>query len=269
MRIDKVARAYLAMRAPQRYPAIHTSFGKHSQMSETLSEDIFVDTHYSEREKYAANSKEAERIHSLHSEIKDGHAISHYVLNSLPINSALHEHYGKTFNPDLDVSGWDGLDKVSTPLDKAKELDTQLQGHVAKEDFHTYTGLFYSPFKHAIDEQGNHMVHMPAFTSTSTSFKKALTFSESDHTTKHEPLKHGGQIKSGARHVLKLNIPKGTQIASVKHLSRNPDEDEFLMNRGYDIAINPTPIMASGESNVPVYVWSATPTKRRPKPIQS
>ena len=70
-----------------------------------------------------------------------------------------------------------------------EHIDKVLDKASTKHDFHVYTGVKKSPHKYW-EETKHHkdkpiQVHLPAFTSTSTSFRKAKSFSEVDDNPKN------------------------------------------------------------------------------------
>jgi hypothetical protein len=264
---DKIARAYLAMQRPKHYPVLDTLFGGHSAKK---IEEVFVSKTYSVDDPYSRTPELADRLHS-DNKATSVRELREYSIHSTPINSALRKHHAdpKQFNELLHATSTDWGARSSDPLMTSKAIDQHLSDHEASENFHLYTGIPHSPFRVAAVDSGNHVAHLPAFTSATTKFQKAMSFAEPDHETKHDKNLHGGLIEPGALHILKLNVNKGDSVASIRHFSANPEEDEMLVNRGYDITIHPRPVKASGETNRPVYVWSATLGRRRPRPIQS
>ena len=263
---DKIASAYLAMRRPKRFPVLNTVFGTHSNKQ---LDEVFIMKEYSQNDPYTKSPELADKVHAQNKMKEELREVREYSIHSTAINSALHEnHAGQSFDPELAKHAYSWQRPVNAPLQTAKSIDSYLTEHKSPEAVHVYTGLQHSPFKNPHIDGGNFVAHLPAFTSSSTNFKKALGFSSVDNETKHDKTVHGGAVENGY-HVLKIHAPAGTELASIRHMSANPEEDEMLINRGYDITINPRPVLASGESNRPVYVWSASLTKRRPKPIQS
>ncbi len=258
---DKIAKAYIAMKKPKRFPSLQTSFGKHSEKVEEkpqskeeekkpLKEAIPFSNSYVMDDKNFddAHTDSIHEKHKLHDDI-DG-LVEQYTHTSRDINSALHQHYN------------------SEPHDReqievAKKIETALNKNVAQEHFHVYTGIHHSPFKNIATVGGNHMVHLPAFTSTTTHFRKAMIFSNVDKTTKHNPAIHSGDVEPMANHVLKLHIHPGVSIASVRHIAKYKGEHELVMNRGYDLKIDPVPTRIHHEADRPVYVWNAYPVERR------
>lgn len=253
---DKIAKAYMAMKRPKLYPALQTVFGKHSA---PLEEAITV-SHSYVMDDPLHDTKERDRLHKDHSIHMDEDALKDirgYTTLSFMVNSALHKHYndGEIFDHES--------------IGKAKNIEKILDKHEAKENFHVYTGLRHSPFKAIANVNGNHMVHLPAFTSTSTSFRKASSFSAVDKDTKHDANVHGGIVEPMAKHVLKIHVHPGVSIASVRDLSENKHEHEMLMNRGYDLKIDPSPVKAKHEGgSSELYVWNAYPVSRKVRTLE-
>ncbi len=261
---DKIAKAYIAMKRPKRFPSLQTSFGEHSKKQEEppkepeskeddkkpLKEAIASSTTYVMDDKNY-DDDHTDHIHEsnkLHDDV-DG-LVEQYTHNSRDINSALHKHYNS-----------DPHDRDQIEI--AKKIEKALDKNVAKEHFHVYTGVHHSPFKNVATVGGNHMVHLPAFTSTSSHFRKAMIFTNRDDTTKHDPAVHSGHIEPMSNHVLKIHIHPGVSIASVRHIAKWKSENELIMNRGYDLRIDPVPTRVHHESDKPLYVWNAYPVERR------
>ena len=250
---DKIAKAYIAMKKPKRFPSLFGCFGSHSD--ESLTEEIQSSHSYVMDDRYHSDEAYEDHIHEthkLHDDLND--SVSKYTRKSYFVNSMLHHHYNDKIH-DRDH------------VDHAKEIEQSLNKNVSKEHFHVYTGLPHSPFKNVSTVAGNHMVHMPAFTSTTTNFRKALIFSQRDDTTKHDAAVHSGRVEPMASHVLKIHVHPGTSIASVRHIAHYSKENEMLLNRGYDMRIDPVPTKVHHESDMPLYVWNAYPVARRPRNI--
>jgi hypothetical protein len=256
MRLDKIGKAYMAMKRPKKYPTLETVFGSHSR--ESLTEDTQRIDQYADTDHYADYKKE-DSIHEKHKLTGASDDVSNsfvsYTKDSYHINKTLHKHYGGEELNQHDTKQIPHIKNISGHLDK----------HLATEHFHVFTGVKHSPFKNIANVNGNHMVHLPSFTSTTTNVKKAVSFSMEDHETKHDPNVHSGDIDKSARHVLKIHVHPGVSIASVRHLSTNSHEEEMLMNRGYNLNIDPKPTKIEG-SKFNVYVWNAYPVSRRGKP---
>lgn len=249
---DKIAKAYLAMKKPKRYPSLFGSFGSHS--TEVIQEAIESHHSYVMDDKYY-DTVEEDRVHDAHKLHDDlNESVSKYTKRSREVNGMLHGHYNDEPHDRSHV-------------DHAKEVEQSLNKNVAHEHFHVFTGLPHSPFKRTAVVAGNHMVHMPAFTSTTTDFRKSLIFAQRDDTTKHNASVHSGKVEPMAYHVLKIHVHPGVSIASVRHVAHYSKENEMLMNRGYDMKIDPVPTRVHHESQAPLYVWNAYPVARRPRDV--
>lgn len=107
----------------------------------------------------------------------------------------------------------------------------------AHADFHVYTGLNANKNKIVKGD-----LHVPAFTSTSTSIHRAAKFVEPNknrHTEEYHPDENGNMVKHTVHHILKVNVKKGQQVgAYVANHSNYAAENEFLINKGHTIHIS-------------------------------
>lgn len=106
----------------------------------------------------------------------------------------------------------------------------------AHEDFHVYTGI--NGNKNKI-EKGD--LHIPAFTSTSTSIHRAAKFVSPEkgrHTEEYHPDENGNMVKHTVHHILKIKVKKGQQVgAYIANHSNYSAENEFLINKNHTIHI--------------------------------
>jgi hypothetical protein len=226
--------------------SMETSMGEHSKkivpIEEAKVEHPPIEETYSDKEKTDHAHQKAAPMKKLDVVEKD--AVSLYTDSSTGLNGALHHfHNGHNFNESY--------------MRHAKTLTDVLDKNKTKEDTIVYTGVKKSPAALFDNDGTKHAsVHLPAFTSTSTSFGTARGFSE--------PAKHKHDINHGVstdgtehRHVLQLHVPKGTSAASVKSHSFLPREHEILLNRGHDISIDPSPTHHIDSNGGHTYVWHA------------
>jgi hypothetical protein len=182
-------------------------------------------------------------------------ALSDYTDDSRGLNGALHHQYnGKNFQ--------------SSYKHHVDTLTGLLNRHKTKEDSVVYTGLPKSPTQHFEDHTKDAHVHLPAFTSTSSSLHVAAGFAQAAHhaNDKKHGIEHdsGGMDDGEARHVLRLHLPKGTSAASVKKHTFAPDEHEILVNRGHDIKIHPVPQVHTNKNGKKYHIWDAHITDHAP-----
>jgi len=147
-------------------------------------------------------------------------SISNYTSTSLDIAKILHKMYRNN--------------NFKAPQYQQKEiqmLDDIMYNHPLKTNLRLYHGLKENPFrvwiKYKMPFHKSVIVHMPAFTSTSTDIKKAIGFSNYDY--------------NDMRSVLKMNVPAGTPGLSVRKYSQYPGENEILLGRGINLQISPNP----------------------------
>jgi len=175
-------------------------------------------------------------------------SVHDYSDDSRPINSMLHQH---AKGHDISVPSKVAYKKI------VGHLDSVLRRRKTTEDMHVYTGLKKSPAAHFKKEGGRvpekKEVHLPAFTSTSTSIKSARGFAEETMHPNDE--RHGITYPDDGhvRHILKIHVPKGSHAMSLKEKSFAPEENEILMARGHHIEIHHQPEHISKDT----YMWHA------------
>lgn len=166
------------------------------------------------------------------------------------------------------------------------DVDAALAKNILKKDYTLYTGLRESPAD-AFDLY-NHPrtspipVHLPAYTSTTTSWKVAVEFASYQHDvgagrrSQHELLSPTGKKlskkptdieKKITIDILRIFVPSGTTGGSLANASYNYKEDEILLPRGLDIIISPKPQVIE-EYNQIVYLWNAKVVGHRPQPVE-
>jgi hypothetical protein len=102
---------------------------------------------------------------------------------------------------------------------------------------------------------------LPAFTSTTTTFDKALLFARPEATDtswivprNRDKFEHK-QIT--ARHVIMMRLPKGFNATSVRDHSNYPNENEILMARNAMIQIDPHPTFYDDYDYIGIFIWHA------------
>jgi hypothetical protein len=230
--------------------SMETSFGEHSKKK------VNEDKDYPER----ITDEQNKHMHEVVAPIKKlrgDHleAVKEYSDESLPLNSVLHRH-----DKRYDISTKNNEQYRKTISD----LDSALDKHKTTQDSTVYTGIKYSPAKHFRRENGvvpdKKVVHLPAFTSTSSSFHSAREFS--DNTMHPNDERHGIDYDGDyhARHVLKIDVPKGTHAMSLQSHSFVPAEKEILLHRGHNIEIDKMPEHVGNNT----YLWHARVVSRTP-----
>lgn len=226
-----------------KHKSMETSFGDHSKKN--VSEDVDRISH----EDNAHIHNTVAPIGKLSKHELD--AVKDYSDDSTPINGMLHRH----------DKGYDISHKIDSHL-TSKHLDTALDKHKTTEDAHVYTGIKYSPSRHFKRGAKVASVHLPAYTSTSSSFHSAREFSED--TIHPNDDNHGIHHEDGvAKHVLKIHVPKGTKAMSLKKHSFCPDENEVLLHRGHNLEIHHTPEHVGKNT----YLWHAKIVSHKPNDL--
>ena len=174
--------------------------------------------------------------------------------DSNDINDYLHRHYRKKASKN-------DLAKYKKNL---QSIDRALTVQRLTKPLTVYTAVPESPANawtiYGADIRLPIRLHLPAYTSTSTSLESVIEFAiesvtpDSVDHKRHPPRnskKAPGDVDTNQ--IIMLQIPVGTPAASVKGISDYPDENEILMPRGLDIEISPNPtVIKYGD-----YVWHA------------
>jgi hypothetical protein len=173
--------------------------------------------------------------------------------DSYSLNDYLHRHYRKQAQKDDERI----YKKQVQSLDRALTLQ-QL-----KNPLTVYTAVPESPANawavYGADVRRPIRLHLPAYTSTTTSLKVAVQFADENLPTdsvdhrKHPPRTGKKAAEDGASQIIMLTIPAGTPAASIKNISDIPEENEVLLPRGMNIEVNPRPTMLKNGD----YVWHA------------
>ena len=242
----------------QPYPTMETSFGSHSLPNKKKVDEATVKKPKLHEEP-EPTIVEHEAMHSAAAMPKEklspneGEAINDYTDESRGLNGTLHKH----------AKGFD----INTPSNTSNKktigsLDNALRRQSTSSDMTLYTGLKSSPSKYFKDRKSKApvTVHLPAFTSTSTSPKTAQGFAEGTSDLRDED--HGIE-DGGGSHFLKIHAPKGTKAGSVKAHSFVPEENEILLHRGHDIEIHHTPTKMAND----MYMWHGTIKSHSPQDI--
>lgn len=157
--------------------------------------------------------------------------------DSRTIANTLHNMYrNRKFKPDQFTK------------EQIQMLDDVMYNHPLKTNLTVYHGLRETPlriwFNYKVPLNKSVIVHMPAFTSTSTDTRKAQSFARADYDMYARLEILGNQklkVLGSKYNVLKIPVPAGTPGLSVKNHSNFKHEDEILLGRGVNLQINPNP----------------------------
>ena len=232
------------------YPSIQTFMG----------EDKFGLVNYPSKEQQKIHRQYDITRNKEYSELdgpgSDMDYIGRYTSDSYNLNDYLHRHYRKAAHTVT-------KDDEKNYKNQVQSLDRALTLRRLKNPLTVYTAVPESPANawavYGADVRRPIRLHLPAYTSTTTSLKVAIIFAEDnlspssvDHR-RHPPR----NIKKGAgdngNQIIMLTIPAGTPASSVKNVSDIPEENEVLLPRGMDIEVNPRPTMLKNGD----YVWHA------------
>lgn len=173
-------------------------------------------------------------------------------------NDSLWNHYHKA-----KIEGSDNKEDHERGVAYSNELSKVVEKHKTPHDVTVFTGISQ---KHANElklkgRKEPSRFHHAGFISTSTDYNQALKYT-------------GGRAKSGEeKHVLRLEVPKGTQGGSIRHVSQYKRENEVLLNRGHNLEIHHEPTIINHPDGSKVHIWHAkvvghNPEKLNTKPLQ-
>ncbi len=202
------------------------------------------------------NKKDFDYDYDNEADWEDSHYVTDYTGGtSQYINDILHQHYRNQLASKKDLQRYQrhiaGLDRI-------------LSGKKLKQPVTVYTTVPVSPAdaweKYGVDVNEPIRLHLPAYTSTSTSLDVVQNIADdrlepvSVDRQRHPPRNaQKAPQDNWGNQILMLSIPAGTPAASVQKISEYPDENEILMPRGMDIVVNPNPtVLDNGD-----YVWHA------------
>lgn len=220
-----------------------------------LNRSKLIEVHQGHSIDFELRSDDAQRVHELLA-IKG--QLNHRVIHSL-------SHYSGSGYDKINQALWHSyLHGSEVPSDVRSHSDNILS--VMHKEVHVgglklYTGVKESPATSAGLEWNStrpiKLLHLPAFTSTSTSFDIAESFSSPDVTSEHHESDHHGTIEAGASHILELHYPnKIHRAASIVDYSGAKHEEEVLLGPNHTFELHPRPTRI--EHRGPVYVWKAT-----------
>jgi hypothetical protein len=173
------------------------------------------------------------------SDSDDAYTLRAHTMRSTGVNDALHKHYRgkKVINRNKD--------NASRQIER---MDTILAKFKLSKPGTVYSGIPESIEqaykKYQADRSKPIRLHLPAYTSTSTSLSVAASFAKVSGTT------------YSGRHILMIELPIGTPAVSVESVSYHKLEKEVLLPRGMNIEVQPTPSIIKKHDNR-VYIWKA------------
>lgn len=248
----------------QIYPEFYTVFGRHSDCVEPVNEEVRVPGKTT-KEQIELHSDEAQdKIHEDNKLPEDVH-VKKYTLGSKNYNKDLRElHVGNKITDTNRKNTLTGIDKV---LNKSS----------IKHDTHVYTGVTRSPAKEfsstkaVLNKDGNVLLHLPTYTSTTThastarEFSKAIPAMSKEEQKKHTPANIGATVpEKDVKHIIKIHLPKGTKAGSVRDQAEYEDEQEVLLHRGHNIEIHKHPTVLKDGT----HIWHAKVISHTPDKIE-
>jgi len=203
---------------------------------------------------FAMHEDEAQKIHDALTIPKPknsrvAYSLSHYSGSGYDhINSSLWHNY---------LHGLEVPSDVKSHVDNIKSV---LLPETKVDDLKLYTGVKVSPAATAGVEWNStrpvKILHLPAFTSTSTNFDVATQFTEPDEESVHHESDHHDVIESGATHILQLHFPHTIHHAASMIDHGVGHEEEVLLGPNHSFELHPRPTKVDGPLG-PVYVWKA------------
>ena len=178
------------------------------------------------------------------------HSLNHYT-------SSGYEHINQTLR-DSYANGTDVPNDVRMHTDNIKSI---LHPEKAVNNLSLFTGVKESPATTAGFEWNStrpiKILHLPAFTSSTTSFDIAADFTKPDETSPHHESDHHGEIEKGATHILHLHFPNKIRLAASVAGHGIGHEEEVLLGPNHRFELHPRPTKVDGPIG-PIYVWKAT-----------
>lgn len=248
-------------------PSVFVGHGKHSLTMTEKASKLKDDKKKSLSEGRMAD--DVERSQAEHTEIHSDNKVDQKKISE-PEKAVLSDYADDSKPTNLPLINYHNGHSWKESASKSVEhLDKVLEKHKTKKDFHVYSGINWSPSQHMKNkaEGESHVdVHMPAYTSTSTSIKQAAGFASLQYP--HPDDEKHGAIKIGdedtARHMLRIHVPKGTHAISMMKHSFNPGEKEILLHRGHELRIHHKPQRYQDHNGDMINVWDAHITGHYP-----
>jgi len=159
-------------------------------------------------------------------------------LSSATVNDVLHNHY----------RGKEKIDLRTQVGKHIKVIDKIISRFILTKPAKVYTGIPVSIQrayeKYKADRSKPIRLHLPAYTSATTSLVQAAKFSTQQSND------------SKTAQVLLIELPVGTPAVSIKNVSAYEYEKEVLLPRGMDIEVQPTPNVVEKNGKT-TYIWQA------------
>jgi hypothetical protein len=219
-----------------------------------LSETRLHEVYHGKYSDFVIPDHDAQSIHDALS-ITDSlpsqaaHSLNHYTGSGYErINQSLRDSYINNAEVPNDVKRHS--DNIKSILHAEKPVSNLGLFTGVKESPATTAGLEWNstrPIK---------VLHLPAFTSATTSFDIAASFTEPDDTSTHHESDHHGVIESGATHILHLSFPHKIRSAASVADHGVGHEEEVLLGPNHRFELHPRPTRVDGPGGT-LYVWKA------------
>ena len=174
--------------------------------------------------------------------LEDGHETG-----SKFVNEHLIKRHAANKEPNKEFSFGDDDFKKVLNID---HLDSALERNTLEKQLVTYSGLGFNP-KDIMKDNG--LLHLPAYTSSSTNRAVSLLYAKKDN--------------NNIRHVMQIKHPKGS---TGLYIGDNDDlspfmQKEHIMPRNTTVKVSPEPEEHMDNMGNKLYVWKATRLTRKPK----
>lgn len=221
-----------------KYPSAYVSFRdvqpiEHTPLSEEKYNDDEAAGWLAQRDN-TRNSLNSINLDQTHTDDDKTH-VYRYTASSTPLNKMLYAaHKNNTQHPmSFEISGRHNF------THDLHGIDAAVSRNKLKYELTTYSGISWHPHDKM---DADNIVHLPAYTSTSTNKTIAHNFAKMHKTHRDVPV-----------HVLKIRHPEGSSGMFTHNdttISHFELEDEYIMPRKSTIRVNPVP-----EVHGNLHVW--------------
>lgn len=180
------------------------------------------------------------------------HQLIHHATGKASYLDSSHEHY-LAKKPKFPEKNSLIFSQRNRQLNNQKRhLDHAISSNKLKSKAVVYHGTSFNPHEFASKHPDRH-IHMPSYTSTSTSSEMAADFSH-PHYNPDKPSKDNA-------HVLRIHLPKGHEALPILHRSHHDHEHEVLLHRDSKFKISEKPTHSVDHGHKVVHYWDAHPVK--------
>lgn len=229
-------------------PSAYISFRDVDEVSSRIDEELKNLEEWKKEKENKRNAINSLNLESEHTDDDKTH-VYRYTAASKPLNRLLYRIHneGGTVPHTMEITG-----RYNFTHD-IRGLDAAINRNKLKHDLVVYSGVGWNP---ASRMQADGLIHLPAYTSTSTSKNIAYNFAKSNK-------KHDTDI-----HILRIHNPKdstGLYTHDDPTITQYEGENEFIIPRNTKIKINNVPEIYKDEQyGHNVHVWNAQRLESEP-----